>query len=266
MKAKTKKYPCDITREQFESIREILESARKNTRPRNVDLYEVFNAVLYLLKSGCQWRMLPTEYPKWKTVYHYFNIRREEKGIIQKSILNECLKKIGWRGSYKTGSEIENELFNRWRSEREKHWLCWAEGIWWRKKISGIKRHIAVDTNGLPHAIHITTANVTDRNGIIEAFQMNKPNLINVKKVLADGGYAGDKFAEETQKMIDAEVQIAKRNELHTFKVIPKRWVVERSFAWLQKCRRLWKNTERKLKTSLNMVYLAFIALLLKRF
>jgi len=133
------------------------------------------------------------------------------------------------------------------------------------KKISGIKRHIAVDTQGLPHAIVITTANITDRAGALLAFEKDKENLLSVKKVLADGGYRGEKFANETKELIEAEVEVVKRNELHTFKVIPKRWVVERSFAWLEKCRRLWKNCERKLETSLGMVQLAFIALLLKR-
>lgn len=90
--------------------------------------------------------------------------------------------------------------------------------------------------------------------------------MLAVKNVLADGGYSGEKFAKSVQAILGARVEIAKRNELHTFKVIPKRWVVERSFAWLEKCRRLWKNCERKLNSSLNMVVLAFIALLLKRF
>jgi transposase len=134
------------------------------------------------------------------------------------------------------------------------------------KKISGIKRHIAVDTNGLPHAIHVTTANITDRAGALEAFSFQSNTLSDVEKVLADGGYTGEKFADGVQKVLNCGVEIAKRNELHTFKVIPKRWVVERSFAWLEKCRRLWKNCERKLNTSLNMVVLAFAALLLKRF
>lgn len=87
-----------------------------------------------------------------------------------------------------------------------------------------------------------------------------------MKNVLADGGYNGEKFATNVQEILGCTVEIAKRNELHAFKVIPKRWVVERSFAWLEKCRRLWKNCERKINTSLNMVILTFIVLLLKRF
>lgn len=133
------------------------------------------------------------------------------------------------------------------------------------KKISGIKRHIAVDTEGFPHAIHVTTANITDRAGALEAIALYAKNLAHVQNVLADGGYTGDNFANQVEKILGCPVEIAKRNELHTFAVIPKRWVVERSFAWLEKCRRLWKNCERKLNSSLNMVILAFISLLLKR-
>ena len=87
-----------------------------------------------------------------------------------------------------------------------------------------------------------------------------------VKSIMVDGGYTGKPFADTVNELLGATVEVAKRNELHTFKVIPKRWVVERSFAWLEKCRRLWKNTERKLNTSLQFVVLAFLVLLLKRF
>lgn len=133
------------------------------------------------------------------------------------------------------------------------------------KKISGIKRHIVVDTQGLPHALVVTTANVTDREGALLAFDRCKSNLSAVSVVLADGGYTGERFASAVQEKLGATVQIAKRQELHTFAVMPKRWVVERSFAWLEKCRRLWKNCERKLETSLQFTILAFLVLLLKR-
>lgn len=133
------------------------------------------------------------------------------------------------------------------------------------KKVSGIKRHIAVDTQGLPHAIGITTANVTDRQGALMLLKDSQSCLARVEAVLVDGGYTGETFADAVKKIIDAEVQVAKRSELHTFAVIPKRWVVERSFGWLEKCRRLWKNCERQLSTSLQYVNLAFLALLLRR-
>jgi transposase len=133
------------------------------------------------------------------------------------------------------------------------------------KKVSGIKLHVGVDILGLPHAMIVTTANVTDRDGAIEMLEICGPELPNVKKALCDGGYTGETFTFAVKKLIGAEVEIAKRNELHKFEVIPKRWVVERTFGWLENCRRLWKNCERLMRTSLQMTTLAFISLLLNR-
>ena len=118
----------------------------------------------------------------------------------------------------------------------------------------------------MPHALCVTTANVTDRDGALAMMQLCKQNIPKVIKVLCDGGYTGENFANSVRTMIEAEVEIAKRNELHTFSVIPKRWVVERTFAWLEKGRRLWKNCERHITTSLQMTILAFVSLLLKRY
>jgi transposase len=133
------------------------------------------------------------------------------------------------------------------------------------KKTSGIKRHIAVDTQGLPHAIAVTTADINDRHGALLMFLLQEENFPKVRNVLVDGGYTGARFERLIAKILGAKVEVAKRSELHKFAVIPQRWVVERSFAWLEKCRRLWKNCERKLHTSEQFIVLAFLALLLKR-
>jgi transposase len=112
-----KRYPSDITRDQFDIIEPIFLSARKKTSPRKLDLYEVFCAILYLLKTGCQWRALPNDFPKWRSVHAYFQIwseRKEDYG----SILERVLKKISWRGPYKQWSERENEFLHCGRSER----------------------------------------------------------------------------------------------------------------------------------------------------
>ena len=134
------------------------------------------------------------------------------------------------------------------------------------KKVSGIKRHIVVDTMGLPHAVLVTTANVTDREGAIQMIALNLDNLSCVEKFLVDGGYSGDPFANAVKKLCRAEVEVVKRDELHKFVVLPKRWVVERTFGWLDKARRLWKNCERTLHNSLQMLSFALIAVLLRRF
>jgi transposase len=134
------------------------------------------------------------------------------------------------------------------------------------KKVSGIKRHIVVDTMGLPHALLVTTANITDRNGALQMISLNLDNLSCVQKFLVDGGYSGETFAQAVKKLCGADVEVVKRDELHKFVVLPQRWVVERSFGWIDKARRLWKNCERLLHNSLQMLTLAFIAILIKRF
>jgi transposase len=129
-----------------------------------------------------------------------------------------------------------------------------------------VKLHAAVDTCGLPHAVWVTTANVTDRDGAVEMLRVCAPNLSKTAKVLCDGSYSGENFACAVRVLIGAEAEVVKRNELHTFTVLPKRWVVERTFGWLEKFRRLWKNCERKIHNTLQMTVLAFISLLLKRY
>ena len=129
--------------------------------------------------------------------------------------------------------------------------------------------HIGVDVLGLSHAIMVTTADVTDRNGAIDMMEYYcdvTENLSQVKKLLVDVGYTGQNFADAVKRISGAEVEVVKRNELHTFSVLPKRWIVERSFAWIDKCRRLWKNCERLLQNSFQMFSLAFIRIVLKRY
>ena len=133
------------------------------------------------------------------------------------------------------------------------------------KNVSGIKRHIAVDSQGLPHAVHVTHAGVNDRRGTVENVEKHKDSLQSVKKVLCDGGYTGERFSTAMNRLINAQVEVIKRDEVFNFKVVPKRWVVERSFAWLEKSRRMYKNCERLIASSLGMIKLAFIRILLKR-
>jgi|SRR3989344_1498392 len=107
-----KTYPSDITREQFEKIRPMLESIRKKTHPRTLDLYDVWCATLYVLKSGCQWSMLPSDFPKYKTVHSYFMKWSKQKRIRRKdqpSILEQVLKKISWRSSYLEWTERKDK-------------------------------------------------------------------------------------------------------------------------------------------------------------
>ena len=123
---------------------------------------------------------------------------------------------------------------------------------------------MAVDINGLPQAIHIIRANVSDREGAFAMFSLSNQMLDSVQRVIVDGGYTGQEFSDQVKLILDANTTVAKRSELHTFKVLPQRWIIERSWSWLDKCRRLWKNCERKLNSSLQIVVLAYLALVLR--
>ena len=134
------------------------------------------------------------------------------------------------------------------------------------KKVSGVKLHIAVDILGLPLALLVTTANVTDRNGAIELLQKNKDTLKCLDTLMVDGGYTGEKFAKAVSNIISADVKVSKRHEQHKFELEPIRWIVERTFGWLDNSRRLSKNYERKIANFQKMVTIAFISILLRRF
>jgi len=129
-----------------------------------------------------------------------------------------------------------------------------------------VKVHLGVDIIGMPHTITATPANVTDREGAAEMIALFRGRLTSVLKVLCDGGYTGEEFARVIDELIGAAVEIAKRNDLHKFVVIPKRWVVERTFGWLDKYRRFWKNCEKFTDNLVQLIILAFIRLILKRF
>jgi transposase len=239
-------YPSDISVEQFERIRPILEQARKKTHPPTVDLHHVCCGILYVLKSGCQWRMLPKDFPKWRTCYEYWR-KWSEARASGLSLLEEALKNVVGEVSRSLGRK-QTTRFLIVDAQSVKHTDTAEEkGFDGGKLSSGIKRHLGVDPNGLPHALAVTTVDVTDRKGAVQALGRHKDNLPDVENVLADSGYTGKPFAVGVQAILGATVEIAKRNGLHKFAVLPQRWVVERAFGWLEKCRRLWKNCAREL-------------------
>ena len=209
--------------------------------------------------------MLPADFPNWRTCHKYFRQWSERPGPEQDSILEQVLKKSVGAARQSNGRKEQTSFCIVDSQSVQNTDSADSKGYDAGQKVSGIKRHIAVDTQGLPHGIHVTTADVTDRAGALAMFDRCRDNLNQVQNVLVDGGYTGKPFAAEVQNLLGASVEVVKRSELHTFVVIPKRWVVERSFAWLEKCRRLWKNCERKLNTSLQMVVLAFTVLILKK-
>jgi len=125
---------------------------------------------------------------------------------------------------------------------------------------------MGTDTLGLPHGIRVTPTNVDDRKGVLEMMSFYRSELSRILKVLCDGGYTGQNFENAVGDLLGAVVEIAKRSSLAEFVVMPKRWIVKRTFAWLDKYRRFWKNCERYAETLEQLLNLAFIRLVLKRF
>ena len=262
----TKGYPSDISASRFERISPFLQKASKRTRPTEVELLAVFNAILYVLKEGCRWRSLPHDFPNWNTVYYHF--RKWKNHIDPESkqpLLEVVLKKLISEDRRDDNREEETTMLIIDAQSVKNTDPAEQKGYDGGKKILGIKRHLAVDSRGLPHMLHVTTANISDKAGAIEMITARSDHFQRVEKVLVDGGYSGGPFAQFVREKLAAETEVAKRSELHTFEVIPKRWVVERTISWLEKCRRLWKNCERLLETSLSIIRLAFISLLLRR-
>ncbi|WP_432648633.1 IS5 family transposase [Lactiplantibacillus plantarum] len=258
-------YPSNLTRAQFELLRNDLETFRKRTCPRKVDLYEVFNAVIFVIRTGTQWRQLPHVFPKWQTVYTYFAMWSKPLDDTEYSLIDLLLKKFVARERLRMGRSVRTSFVILDAQTVKNTATAEHKGYDGGKKISGIKRHLAVDINGLPMAIHVTTANVSERNGASALLALNESEFGLVQRIMADGGYTGDNFAQSAQTLVNAEVIIAKQSDLKHGQVTPQRWVVERSFSWLGHWRRLWFNCERKLNTSKVMVAMAFLRLLLAR-
>ena len=229
-------------------------------RNRRYELREIVNAILYVVKTGCQWRMLPGDFAPWKTVYYYFSVWK--KGEIFEIIHEDLVEKVramkGRKEEPTVGIIDAQSVKNTLVSSQER-------GFDAGKKIKGIKRHIIVDTLGLVLAVVIQSASVQDRDGAVDVVNKLCESWRKVVKIFADGGYRGQ-LIKTIKTKFKIELEIIKRNEQHTFKILPKRWIVERTFAWIDTNRRNSKNYERLSNTSVAMVHLSAIRIMLKRF
>lgn len=196
-----KVYPSDISTEQFKEIEPILTEIRKQTKPREIDLYDVFCTILYVVRSCCQWRMLPSDFPKWQTVYSYFRMWKEQEND-SASVLEVVLKKMVEKERTRNGRNGKTSFVIVDAQSVKNTDTAEQKGYDGGKKVSGIKRHIAVDTKGLPHGICITTADVTDRDGTIIMFESDSENFSRVENVLTDGGYLEKNLQMQLKKLL----------------------------------------------------------------
>jgi len=220
----------------------------------------VFNGILYLVKTGCQWRMLPKDFPNWRIIYYYFSTWKMA-GLIE--VLQEALvEKMRLKSGRKAGPTVG--IID---AQSVKSTLVSSEskGFDAGKKVKGIKRHIITDTMGLILAVVIQSASVQDRDGATETINKMRGSWRNIVKLFADGGYRG-KLIAQIKTNFKIQMEIIKRNEVHTFKVLPKRWIVERTFSWIDAQRRNSKNYERLNNTGVAMIQISSIRSMLNRF
>jgi putative transposase len=256
-------YATDLSDQQWALIERMLPPAKPGGRPRTADMRQVVNAILYLVKTGCQWRNLPKDFPPWRTVYGYFEIMRQE-GTIRRicQMLVKRVRRSEGKKAIPTIAIMDSQ------SVKSGKMVSRDKGYDGGKHVKGRKRHIAVDILGLPLAIAVTSANTHDKRGgeqVVERIKRWIPE--GVKKIYADGGYMGEPFRKLVKNTLGATLSIKKGigKKFKGFKPIAKRWVVERTFAWLGDYRRLDKDQERHSWNSLAMIRWAAINMMLRR-
>jgi putative transposase len=253
-------YPSDLTDNQWEHIKDLFPvHYGKRGRPRQLDLRAVVNAVFYVLTTGCQWRYLPTDYPAWQSVYYYF--RRWQRDHSWQRIherLRCALRRKANRHKHPTAGCLDSQSVKTTATPG-------VRGFDAGKRVNGRKRHLLVDTLGLLLMVVVHTADISESAGARLVLLRMRGNCKKLRRVWVDGGYRGSvlAWAFDVFRLV---LQVVKPEpEQKGFAVLPRRWVVERTFAWLNNHRRLSKDYERETTTSEAFIQIAMLRLMLRR-
>lgn len=255
---KSKRYPSDLTDAEWQAIEPLLPRAAVTGRRRSTDLREVINAIRYLVRSGCEWRMLPVHFPPWQTVYWWF--RRFVRRLLFKVVHDVALlldRQQQGRTEQPSAAVLD--------SQSVKAPGAAVRGYDANKKVAGRKRHIAVDTDGRLLMVNLTPANIADSTGAEWVLVALKKRWPWVKHLFADAAYDRRRLLDEAV-MLDFVVEVVRKMlDQHSFIPLPRRWVVERSFGWMMQWCRLVRDYERRIDVSTELIYVAMGSLLLKR-
>ena len=257
----SQRYPSDLTAREWALISPMLPAAKRGGRPRTTNLRAVTDAILYIASSGCQWRMLPKDFPPVSTVQGYFYAWRDT-GLWQgiNHLLVMSARELEAREASPSAGVIDSQSVKSTKSGG-------VRGYDAGKKVKERKRHIMTDTLGLMLFAVIHSAGIQDRDGAPDVFRAIRHRFPWLRHVFADGGYAGDKLREALNGQGDWTIGIIKRSDTAKgFEVLPRRWVVERTFAWLGRCRRLAKDWEKSLASSTAWTLVASIRCLVPAF
>lgn len=257
---KTQRYPSDLTDSQWNIIQELIPPAKSGGRPRSLEMRQVINAILYIAVGGVQWRMLPREYPKWQSVYSYFRRWRDD-GTWQRihDTLRAQLRRRGGRHKHPTAGCLDSQTVKVGTTPSA------VRGYDGGKRMTGRKRHILVDTQGLLLTVLVTAASLQDRDGARLLLGRLAGFGKKLRCIWVDGGYRGALLDWVTHRFRFHLRPVLRPDEQIGFAVLPRRWVVERTFAWLGLQRRLAKDYERLPESSEAFIYIAMTRIMLRR-
>ena len=257
---KVAQYDTDVTDAQWKLLKKELPTPNKIGKPP-IDRRIVVNAIFYVLKGGIQWRLLPESFPSWKILYHIF--RQWSRDYTLERLNGVLRKKVRAQGDKRwqpTAAILDSQSV---KSDSHGGDVGYDAG----KKIKGRKRHILVDTLGLLLGAAMTTADMPERAGAKTLLGRILKTFTSLRKMWVDGGYTGPEFAEWVKgQRPKLEVEVVKRSDdISGFEVLPRRWVVERTFGWLMRHRRLVRDYEKTETSAAAWIYLAMIRIQLRR-
>jgi len=240
------RYESDLTDGEWAVIEPLIPPPSRLGRRRTTDLREVLNAIRYMLATGCQWRAIPKCFPPFTTIQDYFYPWRDN-GVFERMLdaLRGLARDLAGRSPEPTAAGIDSQSVRTVET-------AGPSGYDAGKKVKGRKRHIAVDVEGTPIVVQVHTADIQDRDGAPDVILDMLEKAPEVRRVWADSGYSGERLRETLAGMgVPDALEIVRRpNGIRGFTVLYRRWVVERTFAWMSRCRRLAKDFERSLESS----------------